>query len=307
MTAKTSRQIKRPAKPRQSARAKSGNAAKNKHTKSLSEHQVSAGRVVLIHGDTGAGKTVLAIHKAPRPILVLDCDTGLDSVYGTVDSDNIDVWGPADDGTELSWEDMDEFRNYLIAGEWDKDYKVVVVDNVTAGQKPVITSCIEESMNRMDLEKRKQRDSDVPSQQDWGKIYRRLDRWVRDVKSIKRKGVHVIFTSGTREWLDEEAGYTKMMPDLEGRERNQIATHMDAVGWLESDEDGRRLHLAPSGAYITKLRLPVAQFGNIPTAIEDPDFNKMMEAVIGLSRKEPARRKKAAPKAAKKRTTRSKK
>ena len=306
MTAKTSRKIKRPTKPRQSARAKSGNAARNKHTKSLSDLNVAAGKVILIHGDTGAGKTVLAIHKAPRPILVLDCDTGLDSVFGTDDSDNITIWGPADDGAELTWEDMDEFRNYLIAGEWEEDYELIVVDNLTAGQKPVITSSIDEAIQRLDADKRAQRDPDIPSQQDWGKIYRRLDKWVRDVKSVKRKGVHVVFTAGTREWLDEEAGYTKMMPNLEGQERNQIATHMDAVGWLESDEDGRRLHLAPSGAYITKLRLPVAQFGNIPSAIEDPDFNKMLEAVIGLKRKEPAR-KKAAPKAAKKRSTRSKK
>lgn len=302
MTAKTSRKVSRPTKPRQSARAKSSNAAKASRLTTLADHQVTAGRCVLIHGDTGSGKTVLSIHKAPRPLLVLDCDTGLDSIYGTTGSDEIDIWGPAEGETELTWEDMDEFRNYLLAGDWDRDYEVILVDNVTAGQKPVISSCVDESITRLDEDKRKQRDPDVPTQQDWGKIYRRMDRWIRDVKSVKRRGVHVVFTAGTREWMDEAAGYTKMMPNLEGQERNQISTHMDAVGWLESDEDGRRLHLAPSGAYITKVRLPVAQHGKIPKAIEEPDFNSMMEAVIGIVKEEA---KKPARKTTKKRTTKT--
>lgn len=246
----------------------------------------------------------MAIEKAPRPLLVLDCDTGLDSVIGSAGSAKVDIWGPSAGETELNWDDMDEFRNYLLAGDWRHPYKVVVIDNITAGQKPVIVSCIEEALDRLDDDARAKRDPDIPSQQDWGKIYRRMDRWIRDVKSIKRRGVHVIFTAGTREWMDEAEGYTKLMPNLEGQERNQIATHMDAVGWLEADEDGRRLHLAPSGAFVTKVRLPIASHGKIPDAVESPDFNSMLEAVIGLEKKEVRKTK---PKAKTTRATRSKK
>lgn len=306
MAARTSRKVTRPANPKQSARAKSSNAASQSRLTTLSEHGLTSGRCILIHGDTGAGKTVLAIEKATRPMLVLDCDTGLDSVIGTSGSDKIDIWGPAEGESELTWEDMDEFRNYLLAGDWHQPYKVIVVDNVTAGQKPVIVSCIEEAMDRLDEDKRASRDPDIPSQQDWGKIYRRMDRWIRDVKSVKRRGVHVIFTAGTREWMDEAEGYTKLMPNLEGQERNQIATHMDAVGWLEADEDGRRLHLAPSGAFVTKVRLPVEHHGKIPDAVEDPNFDSMMEAVIGLEKKE-AKRKTTARTKTKTTTTRRKK
>ena len=290
MAARTSRKVQRPKTPRQSARAKSANSAAESRLTTLSDHSETGGKCLLIHGDTGSGKTVLAIKEGPRPALVLDCDTGLDSVIGTKASEKVDIWGPAGDELELTWEDMDEFRNYVLAGDWRHPYKLILVDNITAGQKPVVVSSIDEAMARLDEDKRAARDPDIPSQQDWGKIYRRLDRWIRDIKSAKRRGVHVIFTAGTKEWMDEVEGYTRMMPNIEGQERNQISTHMDAVGWLESDEDGRRLHLAPSGAYVTKLRLPIARHGYVPEAIEDPDFNSMMEAVIGLEKKEAKRK-----------------
>ena len=277
MAAKTSRPVKRPKKPRTSNKAKAGNAAASSRLQSMSDHKASAGKAVLIHGPTGSGKTTLAIHKAPRPILVLDADGGLDSVDGTTDEDQIDLWGGDD---EIDWASLDEFRDFIMSGDWN--YKTIVADNLTAIQKPIIRYAIDQSMARLNEEKRALRDPDVPSQQDWGKIYRMMDRWIVDIKSVaKRKKVHIVFTAGTREWLDEDAGYSKMMPNLEGQERNQIATHMDAVGWLEADEDGRRLHLAPSGAFITKLRLPVANHGQVPDEIEDPDFKKMISAMQG--------------------------
>ncbi len=282
MTARTSKEVKRPSNPTPSAGKKMARASSG-HLSTLAEYEVLSGKAILIHGETGAGKTVLAIHKAPRPLLVLDVDTGLDSVYGTDKDDRIHVWKPGDGRTDMNWEDMDNFRHYVKSGDWEMPYKTIVADNLTAGQKPVIVEAIQQSMARItDDVKRAQRDPDVPSQQDWGKVYRMLDQWVRDVKSAKRRGVHVIFTLGTREWLDEEAGFTKFMPNLEGQERQQIATHMDAVGYLESDEDGRRLILAPQGSIITKVRLPVAQHKNVPDAIENPDFKKMIRAVAGL-------------------------
>lgn len=295
MTARTSKPVQRPRQPRKSQASQKAQASVPGNLTTLSEHEVSSGKAVLIHGSTGAGKTVLSIHKAPRPVLVLDADTGLDSVHGTEDDDQVQLWGPADGRTDMTWEDLDNFRHYVKSGDWQMDYKTIVCDNLTAGQKPVIVEAIEQSIARItDDKKRELRDPDIPSQQDWGKVYRMLDQWVRDVKSVKRRGVHVIFTMGTREWMDENEGYTKFMPNLEGQERNQIATHMDAVGYLESDEDGRRLILAPSGSMITKVRLPVARHNRVPDAIEDPDFDKMIRAVAGLDNKEdrkPSRKK----------------
>jgi hypothetical protein len=138
---------------------------------------------------------------------------------------------------------------------------------------------MDEVLGRLDPDRRAQRDADVPSQSDWGKIYRMMDEWIRNIRDAKRRGVHVVFTSGTKEWLDTDAGIQRIMPDIEGRERNQITTHMDAVGWLEIDDGERFLHLAPTGAVITKLRLPVNRHMEAPESIQDPDFVKMMEVV----------------------------
>lgn len=288
--AATSRKVKRPSNPRQSTRAKTGSAAAQKYSRKLSDLEETAGKAILIHGPTGSGKTTLAIHKAPRPILVLNADNGLDSIIGTSRSDDIEVWEPK--VGDIDWEIVDEFRNYVVSGDWQLPFKTIVADNVTAIQKPVIVEAIQIEIGRLDPEKAAMRDPDIPTQGGWGKIYRMLDKWIRDVKSVKRLGVHVVFTAGTSEWMDEEAGYSKMMPDIEGKERNQIATHMDAVGWLDSDEEGRSLHLAPSGAFITKVRLPIASHGQEPDEIKNPDFRKMISAINGIKPKPTRKRQK---------------
>lgn len=279
MTTRTGRQVNRKSStPKQSARAKSGNAAANKHLSTLTERQATSGRAVLIHGDQSAGKTCLAILKAPKPLLVLDVDNGLDSVIGMVGSDKVQIWEPSS-GVDYTYEDLDEYRNYIMVGDWSMPYKTIVTDNVTSAQKPFIRFAIDEAIRRMGPEKAANRDPDIPTQQDWGKIYRMMDEWIRNIRDVKRRGVHCIFTSGTREWMDDDQGVLRIMPDIEGRERNQITTHMDAVGYLEIEEDERVLHLGPTGAVITKIRLPVNRHNNVPDSITNPDFVKMMKIV----------------------------
>ena len=298
MAARTQRPVTRPAEPTRSARAREGNKAAAVQLTTLAERSRSTGKAILIHGPTGAGKTVLAIHKAPRPVLVLDCDNGLESVLGTDLDDEVYIWTPADGRSEYDWSDLDAFRNYVLAGRWEPKFKTIVVDNATAAQKPVIVWCIEELIGAKaakDDGDESRIDPDVPSRQAWGKIYRVYDRWIRDIRDAKRRGAHVIFTSGTSEWLDDLEGYTRLMPDIEGKVRNQIATHFDAVGWLEADEEGRKLHLAPSGAFVTKVRVPVNYHGSVPDVLLNPDFNDMIRAV------EQGGKKRA--KAAKKQTT----
>ncbi len=306
MTSRTSRPVKRPSKPKKSTRAKAGNAAALAAIVTLEQREVLSGRAVLIHALTGAGKTVLALHKAPRPLLVLDCDNGLDSVYGTYKSDEVHIWQP-EDGHDFTWPDLDNFRDYVKAGDWMLPYKTIVVDNATMAQAPIIAWSNQELIDRAgsDPDKVAKIDPDVPSQQGWGKIYRVMDRWVRDIRDAKRRGVDVIFTAGTAEWLDPGEGYVKLMPDLEGKVRTRIATHFDAVGYLENDDDGRKLILGPSGTFVTKARLPVAMHGKMPDEIEDPDYVSMMDAVRMVEKK--GARSKATATKKKTATTRSKK
>ncbi len=283
MTARASREVKRPKKPQPSARKASGNKAAGRRLSTMDNYDASSGSALLLHSHTGAGKTVLSIMGAPRPLLVIDLDFGLLSVEGAKRSDLIHRWAPAP-GEAWTWEDMDEFRNYVLAGDWEMPYKVIVVDNLTVGQKPVIRSVQNERIERKASGSSSDDDGggvslDQVTRPDWGNVYRRYDRWITDIISAKFRGVDVIFTAGTREWFDANAGYDKLMPNLEGAERNQVASHMDAVLFLESDEDGRRLHLAPSGAFITKVRVPIAQHDQIPDVVENPTYKTMMAAV----------------------------
>ena len=218
MTARTGKEVKRPAaKPKQSARAKSGNEAAQRNLTSLTDRQATSGRAVLVHGDQSAGKTCLAILKAPKPLLVLDVDNGLDSVIEMVGSDKVQIWQPSN-GFEYTYSDLDEYRNYIMSGDWEMPYKTIVTDNVTAAQKPFIRYAIDQALGRMSPEKAAARDPDIPTQQDWGKIYRMMDTWIRNIRDVKRRGVHCIFTSGTREWMDDDQGVLRIMPDIEGRE-----------------------------------------------------------------------------------------
>jgi hypothetical protein len=195
---------------------------------------------------------------------------------------------------------MDEFRNYVLSGDWEMPYKVIVVDNITAAQKPVIRSVQQERIERKAKGSSSEDDDggnvslEQVTRPDWGNVYRRYDKWITDIKSVKIRGVDVIFTAGTREWFDANAGYDKLMPNLEGAERDQIATHMDAVLWLESDDDGRRLHLAPSGAFITKVRVPISQHDKVPEVIENPTYKKMMAAVKEMEEDKTAKPKRKA-------------
>lgn len=284
MTSRTSKEVKRPAQPKKSSRARAGEEAAESHLTTLAERAATTGRAVLVHGATGSGKTVLAIHKAPRPTLVLDCDNGLDSVIGTKAMEEVALWKPGDGRVDFDWDDLDGFRNYVKAGKWKHDYRAIVVDNGTAAQKPVIRSIIDEMIEKASLksddDEEGKLDPDNPSRQGWGKIYRRFDRWVTDIRDAKRRGPHVVMTAGTSEWMDDVEGYSRFMPDIEGKERNQIATHFDAVMWLEADEDGRRLYVAPQGAFITKVRLPIDRHDQVPETIENPDFNSMIAAAI---------------------------
>lgn len=280
---RSSRSVKRPTNPKQSNRSRSANQAAEESLQSFEDYVATTGRAVLVHGPSGSGKTVLAINEAPRPTLVLDCDNGLDSVIGTKRMKDIILWKPRDGRTEYDWEDLDRFRNYVKAGDWQHDYECIVVDNVTAAQKPVVRSVIDDMLDRAreksgNDDEETSIDPDNPSRQGWGKIYRRLDKWITDIRDAKRRGAHVIFTAGTSEWLDSTEGYSRLMPDIEGKERNQIASHFDAVMWLESDEEGRRLYVAPQGAFITKVRLPIDRHGDVPDTIEDPNFDAMISA-----------------------------
>lgn len=277
MTARTSRPVKRPAARKPSIKA----SAPRPNLVSLDDYLGAQGKAILLHGPSGHGKTVLAAIEAPKPMLVLDLDGGVGSLEGMPNSDKVFIW-PASDGVEYTWDDMDDFRNYVKGGDWSHEYLTILVDNVTAGQKPVINFAISEAIRRLHPDKKDSRDPDIPSQQDWGKIYRVYDRWIRDIRDAKRRGTNVIFTAGTSEWMDEDAGFARLQPNLEGAERKQIATHMDAVGYLEVEDEVRMLHMAPSGATVTKIRLPYSKRDMVPTAIENPDFNKMMAAVKAL-------------------------
>lgn len=170
---------------------------------------------MLIYGDPGAGKTVLAGSAAAvpemSPVLFVDVEGGtysLKSFYPDVDVVRVKTL-PEMVGV------------YRELGTMQHDYKTVVVDSLSEVQKMIMASIMREV-----IEKDDERDPDVPSIREWGKSAEQVRRMVRGFRDLD---MNVIFTALMDEEKHEKTGKITKYPMLPGKGKKEVAGFMDIV------------------------------------------------------------------------------
>lgn len=240
------------------------------------------GLTFLLYGDTGTGKTYVS-HSFPEPVLIIDTESRAFSTKKyNFPNKKVDIFEPVLLRTSY-FENMDLFDEHetieiiskkVIELLAKNEYKTIVVDSVSD-----IWTFIQQWMF-VELEKlytksgKKRGDMiqmRVENQLDWKMANRRHYDIINALKSLNRKGVHIIFTAKEEvipEYLRDEKNVTKNKI----RCNKEIPFVADITFQLKKEfKNGVWLYLA----YCEKLAgLPIP---NQPT--EDINYEKIIKLI----------------------------
>ncbi len=221
---------------------------------------------MLVYGDPGVGKTVLAGSasevEAMSPVLFIDVEGGTMSLRNKYPQ--VDVVRVA------SWSDMTNVYND-IASSTDS-YKTIVLDSLTEIQKFSMYNIMRDLvMGDPD------RDPDVPGIREWGKNSEQIRRFVRAFRDLS---VNTIFTALSATDKDQKTGITLSRPYLSGKLASEVAGFLDIVCYMYIrvvEGDVRRLMLT-SG---TDTCVAKDRSDSLPPVLEEPDMKTIHNIVTG--------------------------
>lgn len=215
---------------------------------------------MLVYGNPGAGKTVLAgsADAVPelRPVLFIDVEGGTLSLRDRhPDVEVIRV---------QSWNDMQLIYNELYAME--HDYKTVVLDSLTEIQKFSMYNIMAQV-----LRENPDRDPEVPSIREWGKNIEQIRRLVRAFRDLP---MNTVLTALAVTDKDSDSGKIVTRPSLSGKLAMEVAGFVDIVGYLYTkvvDQEMLRLLLTQG----TDRQVAKDRSDKLPTIIENPDMSTL--------------------------------
>lgn len=229
---------------------------------------------ILIYGDSGVGKTVLAgsADQVPsmRPVLVVDMEAGTESLRYTYPE--VDIVRPT------NWAQMNEVYEALWSG--NHGYKTVVLDSLTEIQKFNMYSILQRLVREVDPE----RDPDVPGMYEWGKNTEQIRKFVRAFRDLE---IHTIFTALMKTDKDPRSGTLIKKPSLSGKLADEVAAFLDIVGHMyvklvpredggtEESKEAKRLLLCQAiEGTIAKDRT-----ASLPLVMEEPSMKKLFDCM----------------------------
>ena len=178
---------------------------------------------ILVYGDSGAGKTVLA--GSDRRVLFLAPEDS-----GTLSA--LRMGSKADKWPIRKWEDLIEVYEYcydIENGGGTMPYDWLAVDSITEMQymarQYILQRTAQDKIN-------KNQDTEVPQIQDWQREYIILEKMVRAFNDLK---VNVIFTALARKETDAD-GEEFLVPDIQGKGYGlsmKIVALMTSYGYLK--------------------------------------------------------------------------
>lgn len=211
---------------------------------------------MLIYGEAGVGKTWLAgsASRVPamRNVLYLDGEAGKATLREHPDVEILPT---------KTWADYVNVYNSLRAG--GHNYKTVVLDSLSE----INEVCKEQVMVEMKLDpENEQRDPDIPSIREWGKLQVRLTRLIRLYRDLP---MHVIFIAHA-ERVQLKTGKHKWMPLLNGKLQMKVPQIPDIVLFMynqEVDGEQKRLMLTTQ----TDNAVAKVRGATMPTVIGDKE------------------------------------
>ena len=226
---------------------------------------------ILVYGESGVGKTVLAASAAEvpemSPVLNIDFEGGQMSIA----AQGLDV-----DIVRISqWNQFQELWVQLRGGK--HGYKTIIMDSLTE-----IFNFMMNQIMREVIEKDSDRDPDVPSVREWGKAGSQMRTLIRLFRDLP---VNVIFTALVRQEQDEKSKRQTYWPSLAGKMSREAPGYMDFAFYMykkdvrEGDQTvtKRLLMCAGNDQYIAKDRS-----NRLPQIMEEPTMQKIYTTIHGL-------------------------
>lgn len=177
----------------------------------------SEGINILIYGDSGVGKTILAgsASAVPEmsPVLVIDIEGGTESLKHSYP--NVDVV------RVQTWDEMQLVYNELYAG--NSGYKTIILDSLTEIQKLNMYGIMEKA-----AKKNANQDPDVPSMREWGINLEQCRKLVRAFRDLP---MNTIVTALAKDDKNERTGKVTTRPSLSGKLAGEVAAFLDIVSY----------------------------------------------------------------------------
>lgn len=231
---------------------------------------------ILVYGDSGVGKTVLAgsadAVPSMRPVLFVDIEGGTESLRGMYDDvETVRV---------QTWKQMQEVYDVLHSG--NHDYSTVVLDSLTEIQKFNMYNIMTDLVNNKEGV-----DPDIPGMREWGKNIEQMRRFVRAFRDLE---MHSIFTALMRSDKDQKSGVIKMKPSMSGKIADEVAAFLDIVMYYyvkevegENGPETKRLLLTRA----TERVVAKDRSNTLPMIIEDPTMGMLINMIYPPKKTEP--------------------
>lgn len=233
---------------------------------------------VMIYGDSGAGKTLLAgtaaFVKELSPVLFIDVEGGTHTLSHFKDNSDIDIIPDPEDGRTLKWTDIQKIYNDLYNGR--HPYKTVVIDSLTEMQKLAMNYVLgNEKTADFDVE------GNLPQFKDWHVNTEQMRRMVRAFRDLP---MNTIFTALSDDKVDprtanSENPRTIKTPSFTKRLAQEMPAFFDLVFYLYSKQRGtqnvRYIQTDKDNTVVAKCRIR-----GIPVVIDEPDMELLYNMLI---------------------------
>lgn len=223
---------------------------------------------VLIYGDSGVGKTVLATTMGERCLLV-------DAVDGWVSLLNHpDLMAKVSRVQYFGLSQLDTLADIILDGGMS-DYDTIIIDEASAIATFDLDTVLS-ARSRKDINK----DPNVPTQPDF---FANTERCRRTFQKLIKLPINVVLVAHVREDKDERTGVVTKRPQFTPKLRTTLQQSMHLVGYLTASETKkgeeteylRRLQTMPSRGIEAKSRI-----GGLPFIVDNPNLGELLHNFI---------------------------